>query len=260
MPSFGVVLDACVIISASIRDTLLRAAEYRLYRAYWSEAILEEVHRNLIRDRLTDIHGADRLVRQLRAAFPGSPVDDYQSLVAIMPNNLKDRHVLAAAVRAGAQVIVTHNLADVPRPDLESFGIDLQTPDVFLTHLSTFAPRLLARIIVEQTADKRRRTSTVNETLNTLVKDAPEFSSRVRNLSGAILLQQPNDPGELSSAFGFFSSVEMAKAAAELRYGRDQRVSISQTAWQWRQHGELGASWEATVSESRFAIIPFPIG
>jgi predicted nucleic acid-binding protein len=46
--SWRVVLDACVIFSAVLRDTLLRAAEAELYEVLWSEAILEEVRRNLI--------------------------------------------------------------------------------------------------------------------------------------------------------------------------------------------------------------------
>jgi hypothetical protein len=48
---FEVVLDACVLFPASIRDTLLRAADAGLYRVYWSELILEEVRRNLIGQR-----------------------------------------------------------------------------------------------------------------------------------------------------------------------------------------------------------------
>ncbi len=47
MPTPSVVLDACIIIPASIRDTLLRAAAAGLYRVHWSEAILAEVQRNL---------------------------------------------------------------------------------------------------------------------------------------------------------------------------------------------------------------------
>lgn len=38
MPTFGVVLDACVLIPASLCDTLLQAAAADLYRLHWSEA------------------------------------------------------------------------------------------------------------------------------------------------------------------------------------------------------------------------------
>lgn len=45
---FKAVLDACVLFRAPLRDTLLRAAEKRLYQVYWSDIILEEVSRNLV--------------------------------------------------------------------------------------------------------------------------------------------------------------------------------------------------------------------
>lgn len=65
MPSFGVVLDACVIIPASFRDTLLRAAEAGFYRLHWTEEILTEVERNLVEGGMTDAAGARRLVAAL---------------------------------------------------------------------------------------------------------------------------------------------------------------------------------------------------
>ena len=55
MPAFGVVLDAAVLFSAPIRDTLLRVAEAGLYRLFWTEEILEEVRRNLVKNnRITE--------------------------------------------------------------------------------------------------------------------------------------------------------------------------------------------------------------
>ena len=49
------VLDACVLFPASLRDTLLRAAERELYQAYWSQDILTELRRSLTRRRqMTD--------------------------------------------------------------------------------------------------------------------------------------------------------------------------------------------------------------
>lgn len=43
-----------------------------------------------------------------------------------------DRHVLAAAIKAGAQVIVTFNLKDFPTDTLDPFGIEAKGPDDFL--------------------------------------------------------------------------------------------------------------------------------
>lgn len=58
----------------------------------------------------------------------------HQSLVAAMKNDEKDRHVVAAAVKAGAQVIVTSNLRDFRElPD----GIEVQPPITFSATCST---------------------------------------------------------------------------------------------------------------------------
>ncbi len=123
------VLDACVLFSAALRDTLLRAAVKRLYRLHLTEEILDEVRRNLLKSgRIPDSGLADRLVEQIRRAFPGSMVEGYSALVPEMTNHPKDRHVLAAAVAAGASLIVTHNLGDFPVQALAPYGVIAQSP------------------------------------------------------------------------------------------------------------------------------------
>jgi hypothetical protein len=45
-----------------------------------------------------------------------------------------DRHVLAAAIKGRADLIVTSNLRDFPDDALSPWGIEAQHPDEFLTH------------------------------------------------------------------------------------------------------------------------------
>lgn len=52
-----------------------------------------------------------------------------------MTNDPKDRHVLAAAVASGAQVVVTLNLKDFPPESCEPLAIEPLHPDVFLMDL-----------------------------------------------------------------------------------------------------------------------------
>ena len=52
-----------------------------------------------------------------------------------MPNDPKDRHVLAAAVAVGATVVITTNVRDFAVDDAAGFRVAPQTPDDFLTSL-----------------------------------------------------------------------------------------------------------------------------
>jgi len=134
---FKVVLDACVLYPFTVRDVLLQAAAQGFYQVYWSETILDEALRNLISDgRMTEEHAA-KLVAAMRRTFPEAQVTDHEALILAMRNDPKDRHVAAAAVKAGAQVIVTSNIRDFY--DLPS-GIDVQTPDAFLSNLFDLDP------------------------------------------------------------------------------------------------------------------------
>lgn len=134
---FKVVLDACVLYPFTLRDVLLQAAAQGFYQVYWSETILDEALRNLVADgRMTEDNAA-KLVAAMRRAFPEAEVTDHEALIPSMRNDEKDRHVAAAAVKAGAQVIVTSNIRDFH--DLPS-GIDVQTPDDFLCNLFDLDP------------------------------------------------------------------------------------------------------------------------
>lgn len=181
MPSFVAVLDACVLIPASLRDTLLRAVEKDLYRMQWSDEILEEVRRNLIAQGMTSEEGAQSLVDEMKRYFPDASVDGYTSLTAAMTNDPKDRHVLAAAVKCGAQVIVTSNLRDFPKRALEPFHIEAQSPDEFLIYLFDLDPKSMERILREQARDLRKRSKTIWELLDTLAQHAPRFAALLRD-------------------------------------------------------------------------------
>jgi hypothetical protein len=61
-----------------------------------------------------------------------------------------DRHVLAAAIVAGADVIVTHNLRDFPDEALARYDIEAQHPDEFIRHLIDLAPVLVADAVRDQ--------------------------------------------------------------------------------------------------------------
>jgi predicted nucleic acid-binding protein len=174
------VLDANVLIPAAPRDTLLRAAEAGLYQLRWSENILDEVYRNLVEHRLTTADDARNLLDVMRSFFPEALVSGYDHLMAIMTNDLKDHHVLAAAVHTHADIIVTENFNDFPAPTLSPYGIEAQAIDTFLVNLHDRSPASMARIIREQAADLDYPPMTPAELLDGLESWASAFVQRIR--------------------------------------------------------------------------------
>lgn len=107
----------------------------RLYVPRWSEEIIAETLRNLeSRIGLSKAKTA-YLAAQLRIHFGDAWVTGHRPLIDKMGNHPKDRHVLAAAVKCGARMIVTYNRRDFPAASTEPFGIEVQGPSAFLKHL-----------------------------------------------------------------------------------------------------------------------------
>jgi predicted nucleic acid-binding protein len=135
MPPLAAVLDANALFPIALCDTLLRAAVEQLYRPFWSAEILDEVERNLVKHHRTTPELARRRRDGMARALPGAMVSGYLAIASLLTNDPKGRHVLATAIHAGAQVIVTRNLRDFPAAALDPYGIRAQTADEFLQDL-----------------------------------------------------------------------------------------------------------------------------
>jgi predicted nucleic acid-binding protein len=158
--SFAVVYDACVLYPNVLRDLLIRVAIGHKVRAHWTDQILDEVFENLIENR-PDLDRV-RLARTrvlMGKALPDAKVTGYESLVpALELPDPDDRHVLAAAIRAGAQMIVTSNLKDFPPECLSPFAIEAKGPDDFLVdqyHLDPVVMNMQVAMITADWAAKR---------------------------------------------------------------------------------------------------------
>jgi hypothetical protein len=120
-----------------MRDTLLRFAEVGLFLARWSPKILDEWKTNLLERRPDLAASVEAQIAAMERAFPESCVDGADSLIdGLDLPDPDDRHVLATAIRTGAEHIVTENLRDFPGARLEQFGITAVSADDFLA--STF--------------------------------------------------------------------------------------------------------------------------
>ncbi len=164
------IIDACVLYSAPVRDLIVRLAQAGLIQARWTAEIHDEWMRNVLKNnpRLT----RERLERTrslMDGAVRGCLVTDYADLVdSLTLPDPDDRHVLAAAVRAGADVIVTYNLGDFPADTLTAYGIEVQHPDEFIGHLLDVAPAVVTTAAKHQREALRSPPRTVDEFLATL--------------------------------------------------------------------------------------------
>ncbi len=135
--AFSAIYDACVLYPFEIRDVLMTAALTRCFTLFWTEAILDECTRNLIADGRATEENMKVMKDGMNKVYPYAniPLADYESLIPVMTNDSKDRHVLAAAVARKVDVIVTVNLKDFRTEALEPYGIEAQHPDVFVRHV-----------------------------------------------------------------------------------------------------------------------------
>jgi len=130
---FTCVLDTNVIYPIDIRDLLFWFAFYDLFTPKWSKHIFSEWENVMRRKEIPDEEIKKRTSKAQRA-FPDALVENYESLVdsLTLPDE-KDRHVLAAAIKTNANVIVTNNTKDFPNEYLSRFGLTAKTADDFLT-------------------------------------------------------------------------------------------------------------------------------
>ena len=180
-----VVYDACVLFPAPVRDLLIRLGQTGVVRARWSNRILDEVFRNILRVR-PELNESS-LVRTrdlMNAAIADVVVEGFESIESSLslPDE-NDRHVLAAAIRSGAQVIVTFNLRDFPSSALSAWGIEAVDPDAFVFDLIDLAPGAVTHAVREQARALKNPPRTAMELLDTLAVSGLHRSvARLRQL------------------------------------------------------------------------------
>jgi predicted nucleic acid-binding protein len=168
--AFVVLYDANVLYGNTLRDLLIRIAMAGRIRARWSRGILDEMEDNLAANR-PDIprETLARLRRLMNAAVRDSLVEGYEPLIeGLKLPDPGDRHVLAAAIKCGAQVIVTSNLKDFPAQDMAVWGIEAKSPDDFVLDQIDLDHRIVWAC-VQQIADSRTNPpETVGDVLDAL--------------------------------------------------------------------------------------------
>lgn len=148
----------------------MRLALTGLFQAKWSARVHEEWIEALLRERPDLTREQLERTRDLMNAHAGDAlVEHYQDLIAELHlPDPDDRHVLAAAIRGRADVIVTCNLSDFPAETLAPFGIKAQHPDEFIVQLIGLWRETVIHAVYEHRASLKRPAKTVEEYLTTL--------------------------------------------------------------------------------------------
>lgn len=143
---FTVLADANVLASALKRNMLLSFAEQEFYRLRWSPTIMAETERTIVKlikrkDMPDPEAAAKRQCQRMCDAFEDAMVEGFEPLEAAVSGiNTKDRHVLAAAVKTCASVIVTDNVADFPEGVCAPFDIRALSADEFFADAISLSP------------------------------------------------------------------------------------------------------------------------
>lgn len=170
--AYVVIYDACALHDPALRDLLVRLATKRQLnlRAQWSEDILDEMVRSIL-ERRPDLDPA-RLARTKELMIESVPdclVTGYEPLIEslVLPDP-KDRHVLAAAIKAQAQTIVTSNLKDFPASTLAPHEIEALHPDEFVLGLFDLNGAVVVTTFSELVADLNKPLRALAEALDGL--------------------------------------------------------------------------------------------
>jgi predicted nucleic acid-binding protein len=179
---FVVILDANVLFPFRKRDVLLQFHHAGLFRARWTEQILEEWTRSLLNLKP---HLEDSIRSQqhaMRVHFPEALVFGHEPLItALELPDPDDRHVLAAAIQCGAQHIVTDNLGDFPAEELEPFEIEAIDADEFLSRTFDLYPSE-ALLILRQLRERYNNPpyTPPEFVLDLTAKGLPKLAARAR--------------------------------------------------------------------------------
>lgn len=167
--AFRVLYDANAIFGALQRSILVRAGVHQArfnLRVLLTEEILDEMVR-VVRTKYPDISAeqGESLKAAIIRAVPDSLVTGYDhALGASSIGDPDDHHVVAAAVHANAQLIVTQD-SDFSEEALAPTGLTAQSPDAFLTDLFDLNPATARELVGEEAAMRGITVDALNDLL-----------------------------------------------------------------------------------------------
>jgi predicted nucleic acid-binding protein len=172
--AFIVIYDANVLYPNTLRDLLIRIAQLpHIVQAKWTNEILDEML-DALRKNLPDIseEKADRLRERMNAAVRDCLVLGYEPLIEVLDlPDPDDRHVLAAAIKVNAQLIVTWNRKDFPHDKLASWGVRAKSPDDFVRDAMGIDSQAVWACVQQIVDSRTKRPVTIEDVLGELERD-----------------------------------------------------------------------------------------
>ena len=170
-----VVLDACVLYPAALRDLLMWLAAGGVIRAHWTNEIHEEWMRNVAQDFAVPRRVLERVRELMDRAAGDALIQRYRYHQRWFPNtDPKDRHVAAAALSArklsGATsvTIMTWNVKHFIQKELSALGLRVENPDAFLCRLLADSPEDVTAAFMRMRDNLRNPPKTSRECADTL--------------------------------------------------------------------------------------------
>jgi len=135
------VIDACVLYPTVLREIVLGIAKAGLFVPLWSARILGEWGHAAARLGPQAAMVAEGEITLLRANWPEAEIAaDPEREASLDLPDAADKHVLAVAISAGADLILTQNLRDFPARALFAHGLRAESPDAFVMRLWLDSP------------------------------------------------------------------------------------------------------------------------
>jgi predicted nucleic acid-binding protein len=173
---YCIVPDACVLIPMPLCATFLYLAEApSLFRMAWSDQIFTEIRRGLTGPRFGYTEAqAERRLKTMNRVFPEAlhtlPPGLVEGITGLPDPD--DRHVVALAIHARANEIVTQNIRHFPEEALAPHNINLLSPDDFLIHQYQLDPQTVLYKLDRQAAEIRKQRADI---LGSLQRSVPNF-------------------------------------------------------------------------------------
>ncbi len=176
--------DSNVLFPFSVMDLLLALSEDSVHEVIWTDDLLDEWERVIVRGHKRSAESAAQITRAVRGFFGDSKVErgEYENLIGEMPGKDPDDHThMAAAVARQPCTILTNNAKDFPPGPLADRGVRVTDPDTYLCEIAEDLADEVAETLVRLASEKVRPTKTPQDLVDDLAHaGVPRFAGMVR--------------------------------------------------------------------------------